>query len=195
MAIRQCLQICVLIIVIPLVTPRTEKKRTLEDNIYRFLNVNETLWVYNTTEKQESGSTMCRYDLKYNITGERIFFHRVYNQSSWERKLLRGDFHSGPGDAATPYNSMFVYDEDGKVVGIEAVEYASKAYKCAIFTVILFESGVPAERELRVREQILKKGPGTACRKEFEKLLRTVNRTAKAQYSPKCQRYIPHASC
>uniref|UniRef100_A0A023GDU0 Putative lipocalin-2 1 n=1 Tax=Amblyomma triste TaxID=251400 RepID=A0A023GDU0_AMBTT len=195
MAIRQCLQFTLLAMVLPLVAPRNENKHTWEDDIYRFLNISEKLWVYNTTQKQERGNTICRYDLKYNISEKQIFFHRFYNKRFWQQTLLRGDFHRSPGEAVMPYNAMFVFDAGGKVVGIEAVEYASKAYKCAIFSVILFKSGVPAERELRVSEQILKNGPGTACRKKFEKLLGKVNRTAKAQYSPKCQRYIPRASC
>uniref|UniRef100_G3MMM6 Lipocalin/cytosolic fatty-acid binding domain-containing protein n=1 Tax=Amblyomma maculatum TaxID=34609 RepID=G3MMM6_AMBMU len=194
MAVRQCLQMSLLVMILPLVTPRIEKKRILEDDIHRFLNVSEKLWVYNTTQKQERGKTICRYDLKYNISEEQIFFHRFYNKSFWEQKLLRGDFHRSSDDAIMPYNAMFVFDAGGKVVGIEAVEYASKAYKCAIFSVILFKSGVPAERELRVSEQILKNGPGTACRKAFEKLLGKVNRTFKAQYSSTCQ-HLPPTSC
>uniref|UniRef100_A0A023FQR8 Putative lipocalin-3 1 n=1 Tax=Amblyomma cajennense TaxID=34607 RepID=A0A023FQR8_AMBCJ len=196
MAKSQCFLVFSLVTFFPFIRPNTEQEQSFRhDDIYKFLSVSRKLWVYNTTEKQDAGHTICRYDVKVNITEEIIFFHRFSNRSSWTTELMRGDFFNANATTEKPYNAFFLYDANGTAVGIEALEYASRAYYCAIFTVSLFQSGTPAHRELRVSENALMNGPGEACRKKYDQLLRSVKQTAKAQYSSSCLGQLQPGRC
>uniref|UniRef100_A0A023FU14 Putative lipocalin-3 1 n=1 Tax=Amblyomma cajennense TaxID=34607 RepID=A0A023FU14_AMBCJ len=186
MALSQCFLLSFVVALFALLIANAEKKITkYEDkDIYKFLNTTDKIWVYNTTEKRR-GRTICKYDLKCNISSNGTFFHRVSKERPEE--LLRGEFLNWSATAPTEYNAMLVFNGSKRAVGLEVLEYASKAYYCAVFTVNLFRRGSPVYRELRVWDRALKKGPGSGCTNKFDQLQRNLNQSAKSHYSRTCQ--------
>uniref|UniRef100_A0A023FQD4 Putative lipocalin-3 1 n=1 Tax=Amblyomma cajennense TaxID=34607 RepID=A0A023FQD4_AMBCJ len=155
MALSQCFLLSLVVALFALLIANAEmNKLTKNNDIYKFLNTTDKIWVYNTTEKRRR-QTICKYDLKCNISSNGTFFHRVSKERPEE--LLRGEFLNWSATAPTEYNAMLVFNGSKRAVGLEVLEYASKAYYCAVFTVNLFRRGSPVYRELRVWDRVLKK--------------------------------------
>uniref|UniRef100_A0A6M2E960 Putative lipocalin-3 1 n=1 Tax=Amblyomma tuberculatum TaxID=48802 RepID=A0A6M2E960_9ACAR len=184
--------VLLLVVLLPLVKPAPDETEERKDeDIHEFFTAHNDSWVYNTTERNQAGETICRHDVMVNITEENIFFHRLNNNSG---PLLRGEFINWYEYKNKPNDSIYVHDSAGNVLGAAILDYASNNKTCALLTVLVYsEVNTTVHHELRVAAAAIGGGPEQECYEKFDSLVTELRKFPKlgeqktSHYSPSCQ--------
>uniref|UniRef100_A0A023FU11 Putative lipocalin-3 1 n=1 Tax=Amblyomma cajennense TaxID=34607 RepID=A0A023FU11_AMBCJ len=183
MSLLHTFLVCLFAFAVALAEPKEGTETN--DDIHKFLNANDKIWVYNTSEENEKDIT-CRYDVRVTITQKGISFHRYNNTSTPE--LLKGEFLNWNDPKSNTYDAMYVTDAANNSVTDEVIEYVSSDNSCAVVSVSLMRTAhTETLREIRVPENALENEPEEGCKKKFEEILRLANKTARSHYSPSCK--------
>uniref|UniRef100_A0A6G5A5T1 Putative group i salivary lipocalin n=1 Tax=Rhipicephalus microplus TaxID=6941 RepID=A0A6G5A5T1_RHIMP len=155
-------------------------------DINKFLDTNETIWVYKSTQITTNSCMVDEVEYTYFI-GAFMKRRHVFNNSRYEKTgEVKFSYHFLFENHKLPYNEM-KFEEEGVRNPFETIVYQTKDDLCAVFYMNFHRDLNDPETwiEVRVRNSSLEKGPDTECLDRFNSYASGQNVTYN--YTIECQ--------
>uniref|UniRef100_L7LTG2 Putative group i salivary lipocalin n=1 Tax=Rhipicephalus pulchellus TaxID=72859 RepID=L7LTG2_RHIPC len=165
---------------------KTIPKQDYVADIEKFLDTNETIWVYQSTERTTNTCMVDAVEYAYYFGAGMTRYH-VSNGSRYEKTgEARFDYHFMFEDHSLPYNEM-TFEDQGLRAPFETVVYQTKDNQCAVFYMNFHREFTDPTTwiEVRVRNSSLEKGPDRECLERFNSYAHGQNITYN--YTSECQ--------